>query len=224
MKYTLLYFDDQLANIECFKELLSGEFEVIGSQDVSLFSKFLEENNPHAILLDVHMPVLDGHALYQKIKAHPLYNDCPVLFISGDESDENVLKSLEGGGIDFLPRNLSTEEITIRIKNKVKFFIERSTSLEIGNLELNLNSMKASVAGETLDLTLLEFRILSWIMRYFPRFLTREEMILKVWGKGSVKPGTINTHLTNLKPKIEKWDYKFRFRGEKIIVQKKDDF
>jgi DNA-binding response OmpR family regulator len=224
MKYTLLYFDDQLANIECFKELLSEEFEVLGSQDTSLFPNFLEENNPHAILLDVHMPVLDGHALYQKIIAHPLYNDCPVIFISGDESDENVMKSLLGGGIDFFPRHLSTEEIIIRIKNKVKFFLERSTVLEAGNMELDLNSMKASVAGESLDLTLLEFRILSWILRYFPNFLKREEMILKVWGKESVKPGTINTHLTNLKPKIEKWDYRIRFKGENIIVQKKEDF
>lgn len=224
MKYTLLYFDDQLANIECFKELLSGEFEVLGSQDVSLFSKFLEESNPHAILLDVHMPVLDGHALYQKITAHPLYNNCPVIFISGDESDENIVKSLKGGGIDFLPRHLSTQEITIRIKNKVKFFLERSTVLEVGNMELDLNSMKASVAGESLDLTLLEYRILSWILRYFPNSITREEMIPKVWGKEGVKPGTINTHLTNLKPKIEKWDFKIRFRGESVMIVKKEGF
>ena len=105
----------------------------------------------------------------------------------------------------------------------MKFFLERSTILQVGNMELDLNSMKASVDGESLDLTLLEFRMIGWILRYFPNFIGREEMILKVWGKDTVKPGTINTHLTNLKPKIENWDHKIRFRGESITVIKKEE-
>lgn len=81
--------------------------------------------------------------------------------------------------------------------------------------------MKATVNGQLADLTLLELRILSNILRSYPESLTRSELIFKVWGNDTVKPGTINTHLTNLKPKIEKWDHVIKVREENILVQKK---
>lgn len=222
MKWTLLYFDDQIQNIEAFKELLSEKFNVIGCNDATQFGSMLEENNPHIILLDVHMPILDGHALYKSISEHPLYNGCPVIFISGDQSDENKLRSFEKGGIDFLPRDLKTEEIAIRLVNKAKLFSQISTSLELGNLTVDVKSMKSTIAGKNVDLTLLELRMVSNILRSYPQTLTRAELIQKVWGTHSVKVGTINTHLTNLKPKIEGWNYQIKVREENIIVQKKD--
>ena len=220
MKWTLIYFDDQVQNIEAYKEFLSDKFNVIGSNDPRLLNTLLHDNNPHIILLDVHMPFIDGHALYKNIVDHPLYNGCPIIFISGDQSDENKLRSYEKGGIDFLPRDLTPEEVAIRLENKVKFFLQMSTKLELGNLMMDVRTMKASVDGQSADLTLLELRLLSNILRSYPEPLTRGDLILKVWGNDSVKPGTINTHLTNLKPKIEAWDHQIKVREENILVQK----
>jgi DNA-binding response OmpR family regulator len=222
MKWNLVYFDDQIQNIEAFKEVLSDKFNVIGCSDATAFPQILEQNNPHAILLDVHMPVIDGHALFKKISQHPLYNGCPVIFISGDASDENKIKSYVGGAIDFLPRDLKIEEIAIRLENKVKFHLQMSTILELGNLQVDVKAMKASVDGKSLDLTLLELRMLSHLLRSYPQTLSRMELITRVWGNDTVKPGTINTHLTNLKPKIEGWDYQIKVREDNILIQKKE--
>ena len=221
MKWTLVYFDDQVQNIEAFKILLSEKFDVIGCNDATAVSQILENNHPHAFLLDVHMPVMDGHALYKKISEHPLYNGCPVIFISGDQSDENKLKSYNEGAVDFLPRDIKTEEIMLRLENKIKFYLQMSTSLELGNMNIDVRTMKATITGKNLDLTLLELRMLSHIMREFPNSLTRIELIEKVWGNTTVKPGTINTHLTNLKPKIESWSHQIKVRDENVLVQKK---
>lgn len=224
MKWTLIYFDDQIPNIECFSELLSENFDVIGCPDATAFSQMLQDYYPHAILLDVHMPVIDGHSLYKKISEHPVYNGCPVIFISGDQSDENKIKSYEGGGVDFLPRDIKAEEIVARLTSKIKFFLDRSTKLELGNLEIDLATMRAIINGKNLDLTLLELRMLSHILRNYPQNLTRQQLILKVWGNDSVKPGTVNTHLTNLKPKIEAWDHQIKVRDDGILVVKKEEF
>jgi len=222
MKWTVLYFDDQLQNIEAFQEVLSDNFTVIGSTDATNYLDLIETHYPHAILLDVHMPIIDGHTLYKKISQHPLYNGCPVLFISGDASDENKIKSYEGGGIDFLPRELKIEEISVRLLNKIKFFLQISTNLELGNLQLDIKTMKATIDFKNVDLTLLELRLLSHIIRAYPQSPSRQELIRSVWGNDSVKPGTINTHLTNLKPKIEAWDHMIKVREDNIIVQKKE--
>jgi DNA-binding response OmpR family regulator len=221
MKWTLVYFDDQIENIEAFTELLGDTFEVIGCTDSTFFSDILERYNPHSILLDVHMPVIDGHDLYEKITKHLLYNDCPVIFISGDQSDKNKLKSYTGGAIDFLPRDISPDEIIARLTNKVKFYLQISTNLNLGNLSVDVKTMSAKVAGKNLDLTLLELRMLSSILRAYPTSLTRIELIEKVWGNSSVKAGTINTHLTNLKPKIKNWDHQLKVRDESIVLQSK---
>lgn len=221
MKWTMIYFDDQVQNIEAFKELLSDKFNVIGSSDAHSYQSLLQEYNPHIILMDVHMPLIDGHALYKEISAHPLYNGCPVVFISGDYSDENRIKSFEEGGIDFLPRHLSPDEILIRLENKVRFYVARLTNLELGNLLVDVKSMQTTISGRNIDLTLLELRMLSHIVRNHPHSLTRKQLIDKVWGADAVKPGTINTHMTNLKPKIESWDYQIKMRDENILVLKK---
>lgn len=222
MKWTLIYFDDQIQNLECFKEVLDEDFEVIGTSDVTEYEALLQNHHPHAFIIDVHMPRIDGHSLYKKISEHPLYNGCPVFFISGDQSDENKIKSYEGGGVDFLSRDLKIEEIIVRLKNKIKFFLQRSTNLELGNLEVDLYTMIAKIGGKPLDLTLLELKMLNHILRAFPSHLSRQELIFKVWGNDSIKPGTINTHLTNLKPKIENWDYVIKVREDNLILVKKE--
>ena len=218
MKWTIVYFDDQKENIESLALMLQHKLRVIGCLNAHDYVEVLNNNNPHLLLLDVHMPILDGHALYQKISEHPSYNGCPVIFISGDVSDENKLKSFSEGGVDFLTRDLKPEEVELRLINKIKFYIDRLTNLELGNLELDLKNMRATIAGKNIDLTLLEFRILGHILRALPQRLTRDCLIKKIWGDDSVKPGTINTHLTNLKSKVESWDFQIKVRDESIIL------
>lgn len=222
MKWTLIYFDDQIQNIECFSELLSEKFNVIGCHDATTFSEILQNNYPHAFLLDVHMPVIDGHTLYKKIIDHPLYNDCPIIFISGDQSDENKIRSYQEGGIDFLPRDINADEMIIRLENKIKFHLQMSTKLELGNLQMDVETLKATIKNNNIDLTLLELRMLSSILRAYPQNISRQELILKVWGTNSVKPGTVNTHLTNLKPKLVGWNFQIKVREDNIVIQPND--
>ncbi len=224
MKWTVLYFDDQIQNIEVYKELLEEEFEVIGCNDALRYDSLLLENNPHAILLDVHMPILDGHELYKKIIAHPRYNDCPVFFISGDISDENIVRSYKSGGIDFLSRDMRSDELILRLSSRIKLNQKMSTRLGLGNLFLDMESLELTIGNEVQSITMLEMRILGVLLRSFPAILSRSNMIKKIWGEEIVKPGTVNTHLTNLKPKIERWDHQIRIKDDQILILKKDLF
>ena len=155
MKWNLVIFDDELHNIDFFKQILADEFHVIGCQDVTQFPDVLERVYPHALLVDVHMPIIDGHALLQKILVHPNYNGCPVFFISGDPSDDVKLKSYQEGAMDFFHRTIGHEELIVRLKNKIRFFIDRSTRLELGNLDIDATTMRALIGGVPIDLTLL---------------------------------------------------------------------
>lgn len=222
MKWTLVYFDDQIQNIEVWRDLLEDQFTVVGCADAMKYPMIMKDNHPHAFMLDVHMPILDGHALYKKITEHPLYNGCPIFFISGDISDENRIRSYESGAVDFLPRDLPVNEIILRLSSKIKFYLQTSTVLELGNLRIDVQSLKTTINKEPVDLTLLEMRLLGILLRSFPQAISRTEVIRKIWGDEPVKPGTINTHIANLRPKIEKWNHGIKIREDLILIQPKD--
>lgn len=222
MKWKLIYFDDQIANIECYGELLEDQFEVIGCHDARLYEVLLKEHTPHAIILDVHMPKMDGHELYKRIADHSRYNGCPVFFISGDLSDETKVRSYQSGAVDFLSREIRSDELILRLVNKIKLYQQRSTRLDLGNMQLDFESLELTIGHEVQSITMLEMRILGILLRSFPEFVTRANLIKMIWGEESVKPGTINTHITNLKPKIEKWDHAIRIRDDHVLIQKKE--
>lgn len=218
-KWTLLYFDDQLENIECMKEILSDKFDVIGTSDLNSYSKLMEEHRPQAFLLDVHMPQMDGYTLYSKIQEHPLYNGCPIIFISGDQSMESRLKSQDMGAIDYIPRELRVEELIVRLINKIKLHQQTALRLEVGNLMIDLETFKVSLDDENIDLTLLEMRILGVLFRSFPTKVSRTELIEKIWGNAPVKQGTVDTHITTMRPKLKNWDHTIKVREDNILIQ-----
>lgn len=222
MKWTLIYFDDQIQNIELWRDLLEEQFNVVGCADANRYSMIMKENHPHAFLLDVHMPIIDGHNLYKKITEHPLYNGCPIFFISGDVSDENKIRAYESGAVDFLQRDIPINEIILRLSSKIRFYLQTSTVLELGNLRIDVQSLKTTMNNAPVDLTLLEMRLLGILLRSFPQAISRGEVIRKIWGDEPVKPGTINTHIANLRPKIEKWNHVIKIREDLILIQPKE--
>jgi DNA-binding response OmpR family regulator len=221
MKWTIIYFDDQIHNIEVYKELLEDHFNIVGCQDPNLASQLIREHHPHAYLLDFHMPMLDGVELGKRIMDDLHYNGCPIFFISGDISDATKVKALQSGAVDFIPRDIRSEELILRLSNKIRHYLQRSTILELGNLRIDKAALRSTINGVLVDLTLLEMKMLGHLLRAYPEMITRTEMIKKIWGDETVKPGTINTHLTNLRPKIQNWDYTIKTREDNVFVQEK---
>lgn len=223
MKWLLLYIDDQPQNIDSLKLLLADKFEVIGSSDPAKYDHLLTTHKPHAILLDVHMPQMDGYCLYTKIIEHPNFNDCPIIFISGDLSDENRIRSHSSGGVDFFNRDMRPDELVLRLLSRVKHFQQNAIRLSVGNLTMDFEALKVFIDGKSVELTLLEMRILGALLRIHPGLIIKAEVIKKVWGEENVKPGTLNTHFSLIKPKLRAWDFEFKSKEDRIILCLKED-
>lgn len=217
MKAKIIYFDDDKANLECLTEALE-DFNIIGCSQPERYVDLIKEHQPHAYMIDVRMPILNGFELYEKITLDPHYNGCPVFFISGDVSDENKIKSFQNGAVDFFSRDLRAEEMTLRLSNKIKLFFQSLKILEIGNLKLDMENFKAYINDQFVDLTMLEFRILSTLFRASPRAVHRDEMTKTIWGKEPIKQATIHTHLANLRSKISGWTHVIKVRDNNIII------
>lgn len=215
----IAYFDDDVSNLKLYSNFLSNEFKL------DLF------HNPHsykeaingsysAILIDVYMPGMDGLELYDKIKSHPEYNQCPVLFISSDVSDEIKCKTLASGGADFIQRLMKEEEMLLRLKNRVKSFQENQNIFNLGSVKLNLSELKVYLNSKCVDVTLIELKILKVLIKSYPALITREELCKEVWPDQFVQSSTLNTHLSNLRGKFKDWEFEMssvKMKGIQIV-------
>lgn len=222
MKASIAYIDDNKLNLECIQAILSDEFQVSIFNQSDEFLKALPGSSFATILIDIHMPEMDGFTLYDKVVQSPNYNGCPILFISSDDSDSARIKSFMVGAVDFINRNVSSEEMTARIKSKIQFFQKHRSIIEFSNLKVNLTLLKAYLNNEELPLTFIEFKILCLVLRNFPDIITKAQVVQQVWRTEHVLDATIYTHVSNLNSKLSGWDYEINgLKSKGIQLMKK---
>lgn len=207
MKAEIAYIDDNKLNLECIQTILSSDFEVYTFNKPNDFLDQFENSSLVTILVDIHMPELDGFSLYEKIIEHPHYNGCPILFISSDDSDSARIKSFMLGAVDFMNRTIGPDEMIARIKSKILFFQRHRSVIEFTNLRVNLTLLKSYLNDKELPLTFIEFKILCHVLRSYPDVITKDQLIHQVWRTDHVLDATIYTHVSNLNIKLNEWDF-----------------
>ena len=113
----IAYIDDNTSNLEYMALVLGNDYQVDIFEEPLKFLKNRFSNNYAAIIIDIHMPVMDGFTLYEKILNEPLYNGCPVLFISSDDSEISKIRSFTLGAVDYMNRQLGPAEFLARVKS-----------------------------------------------------------------------------------------------------------
>lgn len=222
MKAAIAYIDDNSLNLDCVKTILDQEFDVDIFPKPESFLNIFGTSSYSAILVDIHMPTMDGFTLYEKIIQHPQYNGCPILFISSDDSDTARIKSFVLGAVDFLNRVINPDEMIARIKSKILFYQKHRSIIEFSNLKVNLTLLKSFINNKELPLTFIEFKILCLVLRSYPDVVTKDQLIQQVWRTDHVLDATIYTHVSNLNSKLEEWDFEINgLKSKGVQLMKK---
>lgn len=100
----ILIVDDSPINLKMADKTLreNPEYKPVPVPSGSRALKFLEQNKPDLILLDILMPEMDGFELYARLHADPVYTDIPVIFLTADEDPETKARAESLGVKDFL--------------------------------------------------------------------------------------------------------------------------
>lgn len=207
MRPEIAYIDDNKLNLDCIKTILEQDFSVGIYHKPKTFLEKFPKASYAAIIVDIHMPEMDGFSLYESLIEHPQYNGCPILFISSDDSDSARIKSFMLGAVDFLNRTMRPDEMIARIKSKIEFFQKHRTIIEFSDLKVNLTLLKAYMTGRELPLTFIEFKLLCIALKHYPDVAPREFLVEHVWRGDQVLNATIYTHISNLNGKLEGWDF-----------------
>jgi signal transduction histidine kinase len=128
---SILVVDDTLPNLELLSEMLKARgyrVRPVPSGDLAL--QAARSNPPDLVLLDVHMPEMDGYEVCERLKADEKLQDIPVLFISGLSEITDKVKGFRVGGADYITKPFQFEEVEARVATHLELRRQRRQLLE----------------------------------------------------------------------------------------------
>ena len=116
----VMVVDDDEINTKAITSMLSDVFNVVAANSAKIALEELENRRPELILLDIHMPEMDGHQFIQILKENEEYADIPVIFLTADEDTQTEVKGFDEGAIDFIKKPLRKVVAVPRIQRIVE--------------------------------------------------------------------------------------------------------
>lgn len=104
MGQLVLVVDDSGMNLRVAMNILKDDFDVACANSGEAAFKMIEKRVPDLILLDLHMPGMNGFEVMERLNADPVYKDIPVILLTADENRENEVRGFELGAMDFITK------------------------------------------------------------------------------------------------------------------------
>ncbi|HEX8991612.1 MAG TPA: response regulator transcription factor [Anaerolineales bacterium] len=184
---TLLLADDDATILDSLAPFLErAGFRVFLASDGAAALDKVHSHHPNLIILDVLMPRLDGREVLRRLRRENNWTPTILLTQVGASAERAV--ALEEGADDYLNKPFDPHELLARIRAVMRRSRpgERSLSvawhLEAGSLQLDRRARRASLAGQTLDLTPKALSVLEYLMTHPDEVVSRERLLDAVWG------------------------------------------
>ena len=184
--------------------LKNSNYMVQAFERASVFYEKMEELLPDLILLDIMLPDEDGYRIVRRLRSNPKTKNIPVMMITAKTTEMDVVKGLDDGADDYIRKPFSVMELLSRVRALLRRTQEKEPEqLLVGKILLD-NERHTVVAGErSVELTLKEYELLRYLMRNEDIVLSRESIMLNVWGvdfEGESR--TVDMHIKTLRQKL----------------------
>jgi two-component system OmpR family response regulator len=206
--HRILVVDDE-ANIS---ELISTSLRFVGfdvrtAATGSQALTIAEEFKPHAIILDVMLPDLDGFEVCRQIRNEGI--NVGVLFLTAKDGMEDKVAGLTIGGDDYMTKPFSLEELVARLRALLRRIgvIDRDQDEEkirFADLELDEATHEVRRAGQLIDLSPTEFLLTRYLLINADRVVSKSQILDHVWDydfRGDA--GIVETYISYLRKKID---------------------
>jgi two-component system, OmpR family, response regulator len=155
------------------------------------------------LIVDRLLPGLDGIALIQRLRDENFH--VPVLVLSALSAVDERVRGLKAGGDDYLTKPFAFSELAARIEALLRRPLEtRETTLQLGDLTLDLIDRMAMRNGRRIDLLPREFKLLEYLMRRPEQVVTRAMLLEDVWHYRFVpQTNLVDVHIGKLRRKLD---------------------
>jgi len=158
---------------------------------------------PELILLDLGLPDENGHTVLQKLRQ---WYTNPVIILSVQKNEEDIIKALDNGANDYLPKPFRTGELLARIRSALRNSNteEGDTVLNFQDLQIDLTTRAVKKNNQLVKLTSTEYNLLTLLARNEGKVLTHQYLLRAIWGPGYINQSQyLRVFIAQIRKKIE---------------------
>lgn len=160
------------------------------------------DNRYDVLLLDLMLPRMDGLSLCEAIRAEGI--DTPTLMLTARDTLEDKAAGFRAGTDDYLVKPFAMEELVMRVRALAKRRSGQVRRLQVADLELALETRKASRAGQPLKLTPSGWILLEALVRASPAVVSRGQLEYLLWPDETPDSNSLKVHLHHLRKQVDK--------------------
>ena len=209
-KIKILVVDDESRMRKLIRDFLEREgYQILEAADgVEALDIFYAEKNIDLILLDVMMPRMDGWQVCKEVRE---YSKVPIMMLTARAEEQNELKGFELGVDEYVTKPFSPKILVARVGALLKRAkqVAQDAAVNAGGIVIDKAAHMVTIDGESIDLSVKEFELLSYFVENQKIALSREKILNNVWNYdyfGDAR--TIDTHVKKLRSKMgEKGNY-----------------
>lgn len=203
----ILIVEDEV-NIASFikRGLQECGYEVSAAYDGEEAWQLIKQERFDLFMLDIIMPKIDGLQLCRMIRQNLGYS-IPILMVTALGTTDDIVSGLDAGADDYISKPFSFAELQARIRALLRRREGAKVNqiLQCGDLTLDQVSRRATRNGETIDLTVKEYRLLEYFMNNQGIALSRLQLLREVWDKNfDTNTNIVDVYVNYLRAKIDK--------------------
>ncbi len=198
----ILLVDDDPHLVPLIQRGLAYEgFEVYTAMDGESGLAVARTLQPHIVLLDIAMPGLDGFEVCRRLRIH---DDIPIIMLTARDEVTDKVNALNIGADDYLPKPFAFDELLARIRAVLRRYKAGGEPFFYADLELNQATREVWRAGNLVELTSQEYKLLLLFMRHPRQVLSREQILERIWGYTSeIDTHVLEVYIGHLRQKLE---------------------
>ena len=209
----VLIVDDDRKIVDLVKLYLERDgYKVLCAYDGKEALEQARESRPDLIVLDLMLPELNGLDVCRILRAE---SDVPIIMLTAKTMERDKLEGLDLGADDYVTKPFSPRELVARVRavlRRVQLEPKGPGEITAGDLIIRFPSHEVVLAGNAIQLTPSEFKLLVSLVREPGRVFTRLELIDEAFGydfEGFER--TIDVHIMNLRKKLESGSNPLRY-------------
>ena len=181
----ILAVDDEPQVLWLLRNILSNHgYKSLGTGNPDEMMRLVETEHPHLVLLDLMLPGTSGFELMARIRE---VSEVPIIFLSANDQEENVVKALAMGADDYMIKPFSSTELLARVASSLRKRRGAVTTaplqpFNMGDLAIGYADRSVTVSGRPVGLSATEYKLLFELSTNAGRVLTHDQILRRVWG------------------------------------------
>lgn len=205
MERILIVEDEQSILMALEDDLRMEGYEVETASDGLVGLSLALEGSYDLVILDLMLPAMDGFEVCRRLRQARV--STPILMLTAKSQEVDKVLGLELGADDYVTKPFSPRELVARVKailRRGKAPAPELVAYRFGDVELDFRKYETKKGGHPVDLTAREYSLMRFLIEHREVVVSRFDILAAVWGEpGSVFPRTVDTHIANLRKKLE---------------------